>query len=304
MRHGADAASTALRCIFPIVLIAGAPAVAGAAEPQADAVAAYDEYAERARQAFLARVRGGGDVRTLAALQRGRGLTVRPAGEDGIIGVSGGLVHHWVGAVLVRGATLEQALDVSRAYADYPAMYESVVASTLLGRDGDTFRVRLRIREGAAGVSATLDIWSSVRYFYPDASHAYALSTSAEIREVEDAGRPSERHLPAGRDHGYLWRASTLTSLVERDDGVYAVMETLGLSRRFPPLLGWLIEPIARRLGRKSVEATLEEFRAAVRARVSADAAGGTPSAVHAAADRRGQRGNRSGSAPCSTASR
>jgi hypothetical protein len=41
-------------------------------------------------------------------------------------------------------------------------------------------------------------------------------------------------------------------------------METLGLTRRFPPLLGWVLEPIAKRLGRKSVETSLEEFRTAV----------------------------------------
>ena len=34
-------------------------------------------------------------------------------------------------------------------------------------------------------------------------------------------------------------------------------METIGLSRSFPPMLGWFIEPIARRLGRKSVELSL-----------------------------------------------
>ena len=42
-------------------------------------------------------------------------------------------------------------------------------------------------------------------------------------------------------------------------------METLGLSRGFPPFLAWFIEPIARRLGRKSIERSLEEFIAAVR---------------------------------------
>jgi hypothetical protein len=37
------------------------------------------------------------------------------------------------------------------------------------------------------------------------------------------------------------------------------------LSRRFPAMLGWVIEPIARRLGRKSVETFLREFRDALR---------------------------------------
>jgi hypothetical protein len=44
-------------------------------------------------------------------------------------------------------------------------------------------------------------------------------------------------------------------------------METIGLSRAFPLMLTWIIEPIARRLGRKSVELSLQEFATAVRAR-------------------------------------
>jgi hypothetical protein len=41
-------------------------------------------------------------------------------------------------------------------------------------------------------------------------------------------------------------------------------METIGLSRPFPPLLGWIIEPIARHIGRASVEESVQEFRRAV----------------------------------------
>jgi hypothetical protein len=56
----------------------------------------------------------------------------------------------------------------------------------------------------------------------------------------------------------------TFTRFVERDGGVHVELETLGLSRRFPPLLGWIIEPIARRLGRSSVERSLGELKSAV----------------------------------------
>jgi hypothetical protein len=63
-----------------------------------------------------------------------------------------------------------------------------------------------------------------------------------------------------------LWRAATFTSFLAQDRGVLVEMEVIGLSRRFPPLLGWIIEPIARRLGRRSVEHSLQEFSKAVRA--------------------------------------
>jgi len=42
------------------------------------------------------------------------------------------------------------------------------------------------------------------------------------------------------------------------------------LSRPFPTMMGWMIEPIARRIGRRSVERSVEEFRQAVLKRYAA----------------------------------
>ena len=112
--------------------------------------------------------------------------------------------------------------------------------------------------------AAVSDVRSAVDY-RTQGGGITAISRSEEIREVENAGQPDERLLPAGRDSGYLWRAHTLTHFAGDEDGVFIVMETLGLSRRFPFGLGWIIEPIARRLGRKSVEGSLNEFVTAIR---------------------------------------
>lgn len=240
-----------------------------AEELQERAAVAYREYAESATKAFVDRIGRSTEAAphdTTLVLPRGDTASVvaGPAREDGIIDVPGGLVHHWAGKAFIPRVTLDRTLDVSRAYDDYPRFYKSVLASTTLSRQDASFHVRFRIKEGAAGVSAVLDIQSTVQYFRPRVGHAYAISVAEEIREVVNAGRASERTLPPGMDSGYLWRATTLTSFVQQDGGVHIEMETIGLSRRFPRFLGWLIEPIARRLGRKSVETSLEEFRAAV----------------------------------------
>lgn len=47
-----------------------------------------------------------------------------------------------------------------------------------------------------------------------------------------------EDHFPVGRDSGYLWRANAFTKFVQRDGGVWVELETVGLSRRFPPFVG------------------------------------------------------------------
>jgi hypothetical protein len=125
------------------------------------------------------------------------------------------------------------------------------------------------MKQSAGGLTSTLDVWSDIRYERTDAAHASVVSTIDRIREVQDAGRPTEHYAAAGHENGYLWRGATLTRFVEADGGVYMEMETIGLSRSFPPLLGWIIEPIARRVGRGSVENSVQEFRRAVLARRS-----------------------------------
>jgi hypothetical protein len=110
-----------------------------------------------------------------------------------------------------------------------------------------------------------LDVRSAVEYRTQRDGSITAISKSEEIRQVENFGKPKESLLPVGHDSGYLWRAHTLTHFVAEKDGVFIAMETLGLSRQFPPLTGWIFEPIARRIGRKSVEGSLDEFLTAIR---------------------------------------
>ena len=244
------------------VAISGTAAAAAVLTPEASQ--AYREYAEKARQSFVGRAytppRGG----AAGAASHTALSTVGPGQGDGIQKVRGGLVHHWRGTTYIAGATLDQVLDVSRAYRDYPRIYRPVLSATVLADEPDAVRVQFRMKESAGGLSATLDMWSSIRYVRVDATHAYSVSNADEIREVKDADRPTEHHLPAGRDSGYLWHAGAFTRFVEHDGGVYVEMETVGLSRPFPPLLGWVIEPIARRIGRQSVEASMREFTRAV----------------------------------------
>lgn len=256
MKHGHRAAAWVVvgaTCLPP------SPAVAAELTPAA--TKAYEAHANVVTRDFLARA-----PKDAATSRRCDGVLQARAGSgDGILTVPGGLVHHWVGFAFVRGATLRQAEAVARDYPAYSRIYKNVVSSRVLSQQGDTYRVLIRLKEGEAGIDAVLDVRSAVDYrSHPDGSLT-ATSRSEEIREVENAGRPNESLLPAGRDNGYLWRAHTLTRFIGGEDGVLVVMETLGLSRRFPRGLGWIIEPIARRLGRKSVEGSLGEFAAAVR---------------------------------------
>jgi hypothetical protein len=249
-----------------VTVILGVSVATPLAAVLTDAAAhAYSEYVDRSRRSFLDRVNqpvGGGEAER-APLRREQTI-VQPAGGDGIQTMPGSLIHHWRGMIFIHGVTLDQVVSVSRAYPDYPKIFRPVVAATVLSGEGEMLRVQFRMRQSVGGITGTLDVWSNIRYVKVDAKRAYVVSSSDTIREVKDAGRSTERYLPAGQDNGYLWRASAFTRFVEGDGGVYMEMETIGLSRPFPPLLGWVIEPIARRIGRGSVEESVQEFRRAV----------------------------------------
>lgn len=251
--------------IVVAAIVCSVPLPSAAADLQPRTTQAYRAYVDAARDAFVARLRTGVEVPALADGV----ISAGAAGTDAIIDVPGGLVHHWRATAFVRGATLDAVVEISSDYAALRSVYKAVVDSTLLERDGDTYRVRMRLKEGGGGVTGVLDVESTIRYVHPTPRSVYLLSDADQIREVVDAGRHSERLLPPGHDSGYLWHASTFTYALEQTDGVYVEMETIGLSRRFPPLLGWLIEPIARHLGRRSVATSLEEFAAALRLRAS-----------------------------------
>lgn len=247
-----------LAALFGLVCVGASPAYAADLQPRA--AQAYEQYADAAARDFVARAQ-----KAAAAARRCDGVIGARAGSgDGILTVPDGLIHHWLGLAFVRGATLRQVDAVARDYSSYSKVYSNVVSAKVLSQKGDSYRVLIRLKEGEAGIHAVLDVRSAVDYRTLGGG-VTAVSRSEEIREVENAGRANESLLPAGRDSGYLWRAHTFTYFIPEEDGVFVVMETLGLSRRFPRGLGWLIEPIARRLGRKSVEGSLDEFASAIR---------------------------------------
>ena len=245
-----------------LIVSTGITATIVAIDLQPQTNQAYNTFLERVTRAFESRARSH---RGPKGSQEGV-LPARAGSEDGIVEVPRGLVHHWVGAALIRGVTLAQVVSVSESYAAYSKMYKAVLSSRIVTKGEDSYRVMMRLREGEAGITAVLDVESTIRYTYPVARVVYVISNADQIREVRNAGDRDEQLLPPGRDSGYLWRANTFTYFSEQDDGVYVEMETLGLSRRFPPMLGWIIEPIARRMGRKSVENSLQEFLTAIRA--------------------------------------
>jgi hypothetical protein len=192
-------------------------------------------------------------------------LETRDAGKE--IGIPHGMVHHWVGTVLVPGARLDAVLALVQDYDRHEKIYApDVERSKLLGRDGDDFRALLRFRKKKV-VTVVLNTQHAARYTRFSAARAASLSRTTRVAEVENPGAASERELPPGNDRGFLWHIYTYWRFEERDEGTYVQCESISLTRSIPALFAWLIKPFVTGVPRESLEFTLGKTRDALKPR-------------------------------------
>ena len=195
---------------------------------------------------------------------RGGQIVVEPKNAKGDVSIPDGLIHDWIGAVFIPGATLERTLALVEDYDQHKRFYQPEVRdSKLLRRDGNEYKVFLRLLKKQV-LTVVLNTDHDVRYTPLGPTRWKSESHSTRIAEVENPGDHDERELPPGRDHGFLWRLNSYWRFEERDGGVYVECEAVSLTRSVPTGLGWLINPIVRSLPRESLANTLRETRAAL----------------------------------------
>jgi hypothetical protein len=186
-------------------------------------------------------------------------VTTQEGGKE--ISIPEGLVHHWIGLVLVPGATVDSALALLQDYDRHADIYKPAVArSKLLARDGDTFRVYLRFFMKKV-ITVVVNSEHEARFTREGRDRAQSRIYSTRIAEVEAPDTPREREKPVGQDGGYLWRLYTYWRFLERDGGTYVQCESITLTRGIPVGLGWLIRPFVTSIPRESLEFTLATTR-------------------------------------------
>lgn len=94
-------------------------------------------------------------------------------------------------------------------------------------------------------------------------------SYTTRVAEVEDAGSPQEKVLPPDAGYGFLWRLYSYWRFEERESGVFVECRAISLSRDVPFGLGWMIEPIIRKLPEESLTKTLEDTRRALQTKIT-----------------------------------
>ncbi len=216
-----------------------------------------DGLQERQRaQAYEALKRGEVKMQKLQTLENGEKILC-----------PNGMIHHWVGAVFVPGAKLQDVLGVLQDY-DHHAQHfaPDVERSKIESHDGDHFVVFLRFRRHKV-ITVVLNTLYDVRYFRDSEAREHSRSSAMRIAEVENAGKSHEREKTPGEDGGFLWRMETWWRMEERDGGVYVQSEVVSLTRDIPTGLAWLIGPFVTSIPRETLTFTLQATRKAVEAK-------------------------------------
>jgi hypothetical protein len=264
MVPGAPKSASALALLFLLLFVKPLPA----AEPKQETLRAWDEYIQIVNQNVARSASGSSQfLRT----DESQDMTRRLQQNEVVVTnndpgkVPQGMIHDWVGAVVVPNVTLDQALSVVEDYDHYREFYQPLIREcTTLARDGDRVTVNVVATQKAFSVTAVVKTEEQVQVVRLGPKKAYIVSSAVRIQEIADYGRPTEHPFPESRRPGYVWREVTVQRFEERDGGVYVELETIVLSRGIPPGLRWLIKPLVDELPRKLMLDTLNDTRAAV----------------------------------------
>ena len=206
----------------------------------------------------------GGRQALLEKLKRGEVVSARLQTRDGKaeIDVPDGLIHHWVGTVLLPGATIGRVMAFVKDYPQYPARFAPMIQrARVLKQSPDHFDVAMRTWAKKV-LTVVIDADYGVDYRTLRPTSVVTRSVASNIHEVEDAGTPGERRTLAERGQGFLWRFNNYCWFDERPEGVYEQCESISLTRDVPFGLGWVIKPFITSIPRETLEFTLGKVRA------------------------------------------
>jgi hypothetical protein len=259
------------------------PIEANAATLKPETLAAWDEYLQTTNVNLQDRIRPGGSfLWTLenagwAAQVRGGEIVVVPSPGQNPKKVPGGLIHHWVGAMLVPNVNLDDVLDVTRDYDHYKELYRPfVIESRVITRGNSNDKFSMLLMNKAFLLKTVLDADYQVTNVRLDDHRFYSISKATRVQEIEEYGHSEEHLIAEGEGHGYIWKLCSIARLEQRDEGVYVELEAIALSRDIPAAARFMVDPIVRRVSRNSLLISLQQTDEAVRGRFPVVAKSGT----------------------------
>lgn len=245
------------------------PETANAVQLKPATVEAFDAYIRTAEASMEETLHGESFLWTdgnpgRAKDVRGGKIVAQFWSGKGPVKMPDGLIHDWIAASFVPGATLEGTLALVQNYDNHKNIYKlEVIDSKLISRAGNDFKIFLRLLKKKI-ITVVLDTDHDVHYVSVECARWTCRSYTTRICEVEHAGQPNERVGPPDAGHGFLWRLYSYWRFEEREAGVFVECRAISLTRDIPKGLGWIIEPMIRKLPQESLMNTLSATRRAL----------------------------------------
>jgi hypothetical protein len=259
------------RMILAMLLAASAAYTVRAAELQAGTLTAWKEYLKQAD--LRMHDRAGNHVPFLwlddsterAARVRRGDVVIAPVTGHGAKAVPHGVIHDWIGAIFIPGATIDGVRAVVHDYDNYQHIYQPVVASSrTLACSDETQQFQMVWQRKVLFVSAAMQGRYEAHDVILGAHRGYTVAEAVEVREIAAYRRPEERLLQPDAGNGFIWRIRSMSRFEERDGGVYLELEALALTRDIPASVAWMVNPVVNHLSVNSLTTTLRQTRDAV----------------------------------------
>jgi hypothetical protein len=189
---------------------------------------------------------------------------VHASGARGRIRIPSGLVHDWAGVIFIPNVTLPEVIAVLEDFDHHNTVYApDLRQSQLLERNGNQCRIYLQFFSKSV-VTVVLNVDFDVRITRFGAVAYESTSRSTRIAELANPGKPNEHELPAGKEHGFIWRLYSDWRAEAKDGGVYVQNESIALSRTVPPVFAWFVNPLLQSIPRNLLTHLLDDTEKAV----------------------------------------
>jgi hypothetical protein len=197
-------------------------------------------------------------------------IVVSPVGNSHPLPVSHGLIHHWIGAVFIPGATIQDLSAVVGDYGRYSEIYRpTLIKAELLDSTGDEQKFSILWVQRVLLVTAAFYSELDSHDVALNSRQGYMTFSTTRVQQIENYGEKDERRLAPGEGSGYLWRLISFARFEERDGGLYLELEVIGLSKDLPGPLRLLLKPIIDHVPRQALTVKLDQTRQAIRSRAS-----------------------------------
>ena len=197
-------------------------------------------------------------------------IAISPIGNTHPLPVPHGLIHHWVGAVFIPGATIEDLSAVVGDYGGYKEIYRpTLVKAELLASAGDEQKFSILWVQRVLLLTAAFYTEMESNHFALNGREGYMTFATTRVQQIENYGEKDERRLPPDEGSGYLWRLVSSARFAERDGGLYLELEVIGLSRDLPASLRFLLKPVIDHVPRQALAIKLEQTRQAIKSQAA-----------------------------------